>query len=56
VRPGLTGAWQIGGRSDVTFARRVDLDTTYVSTRNFRADMVILAKTVPAVLKRQGSR
>jgi exopolysaccharide production protein ExoY len=56
VRPGLTGAWQVGGRSDVSFARRVDLDTSYVATRTFRTDMVILAKTVPAVVKRQGSR
>lgn len=56
VRPGLTGAWQIGGRSDVSFARRVELDTAYVATRSFRSDMLILAKTVPAVLKRQGSR
>jgi exopolysaccharide production protein ExoY len=56
VRPGLTGAWQVGGRSDVCFARRVDLDTSYVATRSFRTDIGILARTVPAVLKRRGSR
>jgi exopolysaccharide production protein ExoY len=55
VRPGLTGAWQIGGRSDVGFATRVDLDSAYVQSWTFRADLVILAKTVPVVLKRTGS-
>ncbi|MDX7950398.1 sugar transferase [Lichenihabitans sp. Uapishka_5] len=56
VRPGLTGAWQVGGRSDVSFARRVELDTAYVVSRSFRADLRILVKTVPVVLGRKGSR
>ena len=53
VRPGLTGAWQVGGRSD--FSTRVELDSAYVQSWSFRADFVILAKTVPVVLKRTGS-
>lgn len=55
VRPGLTGPWQVGGRSDVAFATRVELDSAYIQSWSFRADMVILAKTVPVVLKRTGS-
>ena len=55
VRPGLTGAWQVGGRSDVSFNRRVELDTAYVVSWSFRADLRILLKTVPVVLGRKGS-
>lgn len=55
VRPGLTGAWQVGGRSDVSFSRRVELDTAYVLSRSFRSDIRILLKTVPVVLTRKGS-
>lgn len=55
VRPGLTGAWQVGGRSDVSFSRRVELDSSYALSRNFRSDLHILLKTVPVVLGRKGS-
>jgi exopolysaccharide production protein ExoY len=55
VRPGLTGAWQVGGRSDVSFGRRVELDTAYVASWSFRTDLRILLKTVPVVLGRKGS-
>lgn len=55
VRPGLTGAWQISGRSDVSYERRVALDRTYVSEQSFRRDLAILALTIPAVLKSKGS-
>lgn len=56
VRPGVTGAWQVGGRSDVGFGQRVELDVAYVLSRSFRADLHILFRTVPAVLGRKGSR
>ena len=55
VRPGLTGAWQISGRSDVSYEQRVALDCDYVAGRSFRRDLGILVKTVPAVLKSKGS-
>ncbi|RYB07955.1 sugar transferase [Lichenibacterium ramalinae] len=55
VRPGLTGAWQISGRSDVSYEQRVALDCAYVAERSFRRDLGILVKTVPAVLKSKGS-
>lgn len=55
VRPGMTGAWQVSGRSDTSYAQRVALDCDYVSTRTFRRDLAILAQTFPAVLAARGS-
>lgn len=55
VRPGITGAWQVSGRSDATFAERVALDVHYVRTLSFARDMTILLRTVDVVLKRQGA-
>lgn len=55
VKPGLTGAWQVSGRSDTTYDERVQLDSRYVQTRSFLGDLGILFKTVPAVLKSRGS-
>jgi exopolysaccharide production protein ExoY len=55
VRPGLTGLWQVSGRSDVSYASRVQLDVTYIQQRSFAKDLVIIAKTIPAVLRSTGS-
>ena len=55
VRPGLTGPWQISGRSDVTYATRVRLDEDYVDNGSFQRDLGILLKTVPAVMRMRGS-
>jgi exopolysaccharide production protein ExoY len=55
VRPGLTGLWQVSGRSDVSYGSRVKLDVAYIETATFPTDMMILLKTVPAVLKSKGS-
>ena len=55
VRPGLTGLWQISGRSDTTYASRVEFDSTYSASFNFRMDLVIIAKTIPAVFSSRGS-
>jgi undecaprenyl-phosphate galactose phosphotransferase len=56
TRPGLTGLWQVSGRSDTSYDHRVELDSWYV--RNWTAwhDIAILFKTVPAVLARKGAR
>lgn len=56
VRPGITGLWQISGRSDVSYPERVKLDVTYARTRTFWGDISIMLKTVPAVLFSVGAR
>ncbi len=55
TRPGLTGLWQVSGRSSTTYKQRVQLDVRYVENWTLWRDIVILAKTVPAVLKRTGA-
>jgi lipopolysaccharide/colanic/teichoic acid biosynthesis glycosyltransferase len=55
VRPGLTGAWQVSGRSEVGFDDCVRMDLAYIDNWSLRGDLIILAKTVPAVLRRRGA-
>jgi lipopolysaccharide/colanic/teichoic acid biosynthesis glycosyltransferase len=45
VRPGITGPWQIGGRSEVSYAERVAIDVDYVCTWSLRRDVALLART-----------
>ncbi|MDI2029614.1 sugar transferase [Saccharopolyspora sp. TS4A08] len=56
VRPGLTGLWQVSGRSTMGTLQMLQLDLTYVRQRGFWSDVVILARTVPSVLRGGGSR
>jgi len=55
VRPGLTGMWQVSGRSNVSFADYVRLDLNYVDNWSLWRDLAILAKTIPVVLTKQGA-
>ena len=55
VRPGLTGLWQVSGRSDTSYERRVELDKYYVLNRSLKLDLQILWKTVFVVLKKDGA-
>ncbi len=55
TRPGLTGAWQISGRNDVSYEERVTLDVNYTKGWSLLGDFVILLKTVPAVLSERGA-
>lgn len=54
--PGLSGLWQVSGRSDLSFGARVDLDVTYVSKWSVWSDCKILWKTLPVVVSRSGAR
>lgn len=54
--PGLSGLWQVSGRSDLDYDERARLDSTYVQNWTLSADIKILMKTVPAVLGRVGAR
>jgi len=56
VRPGITGLWQVSGRSDTTFEVRLSLDAWYVRNWNLWLDVVILLKTLVVVLKKTGAR
>ena len=55
VRPGITGLWQVGGRSDVSYRRRVAFDVRYSQLRSPGLYLGILLRTVPSVLIRKGS-
>jgi len=55
VRPGLTGLWQVSGRSLVTFQEMIDLDTEYVERRSFWLNIKILVLTIPTVLHGKGA-
>lgn len=55
ARPGITGLWQVSGRSETDYARRVELDAKYVRSWSHSRDMGILLRTVPAVLGARGS-
>jgi len=55
VRPGITGRWQISGRSSLPLRDRVRIDMEYVSTWSIQKDLGIMLLTVPAVLKRRGA-
>lgn len=56
IKPGITGMWQVSGRSEITdFEEVVKLDTEYISEWNVGMDIKILWMTVMAVIKRDGS-
>jgi lipopolysaccharide/colanic/teichoic acid biosynthesis glycosyltransferase len=55
VRPGLTGLWQVNGRSEASFANRVALDTLYVQRLSLRTDLLILIQTIPVAVSRRGA-
>jgi undecaprenyl-phosphate galactose phosphotransferase len=55
VKPGITGLWQVSGRSDVDFSSRVDMDVWYVRNWSIWSDIIILIKTIQVVLLRKGS-
>jgi len=55
VRPGMTGLWQVSGRNDMSYDKRVYLDTWYVKNWSLWYDLVILFKTVNVVIARSGA-
>ena len=55
ARPGVTGVWQVSGRSNTSYARRVQLDVWYVNNWSVWLDIAVLLKTLPAVLARKGA-
>jgi lipopolysaccharide/colanic/teichoic acid biosynthesis glycosyltransferase len=55
VRPGITGLWQVSGRSDRSFEERLQIDVEYVTRRGFGFDAVLLARTLSAVISGRGA-
>lgn len=54
LKPGITGLWQVSGRNDVSYARRIALDARYGQIQSFALDTKIILKTALAVLNRTG--
>ncbi len=55
VNPGITGIWQVCGRNDVSYRRRIACDVLYSRSRSLPLNIRIIAMTIPAVLKSEGS-
>ena len=53
-KPGLTGTWQVYGRSKVPFQTMVDMDIEYLQEQSFWKDLKLIALTVPVMLKGRG--
>lgn len=55
VKPGITGKWQVSGRSDITYQQRVQLDMFYIRNWSIWLDLQILIQTFPAVISKKGA-
>ncbi len=55
VKPGITGLWQVSGRNDVCYRRRVAMDALYAQKKSLALDLRIVVLTVPAILLARGS-
>lgn len=55
LRPGITGLWQVSGRSDVSYDERVRLDMYYIRNWSIWVDIRLLLETIPAVLRKRGA-
>lgn len=54
-KPGVTGLWQVSGRSEINFEKRVEMDAQYVKKRSLLYDFWIMLKTIPAVISGRGA-
>lgn len=54
-KPGLTGVWQVTGRSEINFDKRVKMDSGYVERKSILYDLWIMLKTIPAVISGRGA-
>jgi lipopolysaccharide/colanic/teichoic acid biosynthesis glycosyltransferase len=55
VKPGITCIWQISGRAEIDFSGQVQLDVDYIEKQNIWTDLLILTRTIPAVLSGKGA-
>ena len=54
-KPGLTGPWQVSGRSNIGFEDRLELDYKYAIKKSLVNDFIILVKTIAAVFRKEGA-
>jgi lipopolysaccharide/colanic/teichoic acid biosynthesis glycosyltransferase len=50
IKPGITGLWQVSGRNDIPYPKRIQIDVYYVNFKNFWMDLWIVLKTLKVVL------
>ncbi|HWT80144.1 MAG TPA: sugar transferase, partial [Candidatus Methylomirabilis sp.] len=55
VKPGITGLWQVSGRSSIPFDRWMELDMAYINASSLKLDLEILLRTLPVVLRGTGA-
>jgi len=55
IKPGITGLWQVSGRSELTFEQRLDLEKEYIKNMSFSLDLKIILKTILVVIFRKGA-
>jgi lipopolysaccharide/colanic/teichoic acid biosynthesis glycosyltransferase len=55
VKPGLTCFWQVEGRGDVPFSQQVEMDIRYIDSQGIWLDVLLILKTIPAVLFGKGA-
>ena len=55
VKPGITCIWQVSGRSDIPFKKQVELDKEYIQSQSLWNDLLVLLRTIPAILSGRGA-
>jgi exopolysaccharide biosynthesis polyprenyl glycosylphosphotransferase len=55
VKPGMTGLWQVSGRSDVSYEERINMDMQYIRNWNLGLDIYLILATIPAVIQKRGA-
>jgi lipopolysaccharide/colanic/teichoic acid biosynthesis glycosyltransferase len=55
VKPGITGLWQVSGRSEMTYPQRVQLDREYAQAWSLQGDLKIMVRTLPSVVNQDGA-
>ena len=55
VKPGMTGPWQVSGRSNVGFDQWIEMDLDYIDNWSLKLDVILLLRTIPAVLSGRGA-
>lgn len=55
IKPGITCIWQVSGRSDIPFKKQVELDKEYIQSQSLWKDLLVLLRTIPAILSGRGA-